>query len=271
MTTSFSFRRGSTPLLVSVPHDGRLLPAAVSNRMTAAGLALQDTDWHVGQLYDFVRDHGASILVADYSRYVVDLNRSASDEALYENQRSTGLCPEATFAGDSIYQPGKGVTAEERAARIAEYWRPYHSQLEHTLREIRDEFGFAILWDAHSIQGELPSLFSGRLPDLNIGTNDGASCPKSVVDAVLAVAAGSPYSVVLDGRFKGGYITRNYGAPARCIYALQLELAQRCYMDEASLRYDRELASELIATIENMLNACVDAATDASRRERVGT
>jgi len=246
-------------LLVSVPHDGRLLPADIANRMSAAGLALPDTDWHVARLYRFAKRLGASMLIADFSRYVVDLNRSSDDEALYDKQLSTGLCPQNTFAGEDIYQAGRGLTPTEQAQRIKEYWRPYHEQLAATLQQIKDEHGFALLWDAHSIRSSVPSLFDGELPDLNIGSNDGASCSADVAAAVAQVAGHTPYSSVLDGRFRGGFITRHYGNPKNGVCALQLEIAQRNYMDEDSLDYDRERARRLAATIEAMIDVYIAA------------
>ena len=265
MTTSFSFREGQSPLLVSVPHDGRLLPADVANRMTAAGLALSDTDWNVARLYDFVEQLDASMIVADYSRYVVDLNRSPVDEALYENQLSTGLCPTHTFAGEAIYQPGCAVTAPEQLLRVEEYWRPYHQCLQNTLGRLQEQFGYALLWDAHSIRGVVPTLFDGELPVLNIGSNGGASCDPELIEAVMAVVRHSDYSSVHNGRFSGGYITRNYGLPKSHVHALQLELAQHSYMDENTLRYDFADARSLAAVIEKMLRAFVDAAKSAYR------
>ncbi|HSD70375.1 MAG TPA: N-formylglutamate deformylase [Woeseiaceae bacterium] len=263
MTAVFSYTPGSTPLLISIPHDGRQLPPEVASGMTATGKAIPDTDWHVIRLYAFAGDLGASVISANYSRYVVDLNRPASDEALYTGQVSTGLCPVASFAGDPLYQPGREPSPAERATRTEAYWRPYHERLAAALDETRARFGYALLWDAHSIPGEVPLLFPGRLPDLNIGTNDGRSCDEALQTAVMAATVGATYSSVLNGRFKGGYITRHYGRPERQVHAVQLELAQRCYMDEKSLRYDDRAAAKLGDTIRRMLQAYLASATSA--------
>lgn len=248
---------GELPLLISVPHDGVHIPDDIRVRMTPAGLAIPDTDWHVAELYDFARDFGASMLVANYSRYVVDLNRSASDEILYPGQAATGLCPEKTFAGDTVYVQG-GVSDEERAARVEQHWRPYHEQLASTLEAIRARHGYALLWDAHSIPSVVPRLFDGELPELNIGTNDGLSCAEARQAAVVAAAEAGPYSVVVNGRFKGGYITRHYGDPGREVHAVQLEIAQRAYMDEASTVFDAGKAARLREILQRMLSAFSD-------------
>ncbi len=251
---------GESPLLISVPHDGCHVPDDLRARMTPTGLALPDTDWHVAELYDFARDLGASMQVANYSRYVIDLNRSASDAALYPGQIVTGLCPEQTFSGEDIYEEG-GVTEEEKLARISTYWRPYHARVESTLAAMRAKHGYALLWDAHSIPSIVPRLFDGELPELNIGTNGGKSCAASIETAVTEVASASPYSVVLNDRFKGGYITRHYGDPEKRVYAIQLEIAQRAYMDETTTVFDAEKASRLRATLRQLLEAFLSAAS----------
>ncbi len=257
MIDAFAFREGDTPLLISVPHDGRRLPAGMRDSMTAEGIALPDTDRHVARLYEFAGDLGANILVANYSRYVVDLNRPATDEALYPGQVATGLCPRQTFAGEPIYQ---GEAAPDIAARVESYWKPYHDRLRATLDALRERHGYALLWDAHSIPSRVPRLFDGELPVLNIGTNDGASCNASLERAINAVAASSDYSAVLNGRFRGGYITRHYGDPGNGIHAVQLEIAQRVYMDEQTKTFNAEKASGLRDTLRTMLGVYLDTA-----------
>jgi N-formylglutamate amidohydrolase len=260
VSSVFSLQHGTLPLLISVPHDGRYLPGDVDRRMTPAGRAIPDTDWHVTELYDFARNMGASLLRANYSRYVIDLNRSAADDVLYPGQLVTGLCPEKTFAGAAIYADG-GVTEEERMARVERYWRPYHQQIESALTSIRNLHGYALLWDAHSIPSSVPRLFDGTLPELNIGTNGGASCAHRLQDAVVEVARQAPYSVALNERFRGGYITRHYGDPQNGVHALQLEIAQRADMDEVERRLDAGKVRTLRDWLRRMLGAFVDAAS----------
>lgn len=256
----YTFHEGHLPLVISVPHDGRTLPPDVDAALTREAKALPDTDWHVARLYDFCREFGASMIVARYSRYVVDLNRSAEDDALYPGQPSTGLCPSQTFSGRAIYADGGDVSAEARERRVRRYWRPYHDRLEDCLAGLQARHGYALLWDAHSIASRVPRLFDGELPELNLGTNDGQSCPPRVAEAVRRAAEASTYSSVVDGRFRGGYITRHYGAPDRNRHAIQLELAQRCYIREDTLRYDASRAAMLTGVLRRMLQAFVESA-----------
>jgi len=254
MIDVFSFYEGHSPLLVSVPHDGIHLPPDVRARMTPAAAALPDTDWHVAELYSFARELGASMLVANYSRYVVDLNRPATDEVLYPGQVATGLCPLQTFAGEAIYATAP-VDADEVAARIERYWRPYHDKLSSTLLKLRERHGCALLWDAHSIASVVPRLFDGELPELNLGSDGGRSCAPEIAGRVADVAAASDYSHVVNGRFQGGHITRHYGDPGNNVHAMQLELAQRVYLNETTTVFDARKASRLRDTLRPMLEA----------------
>ncbi|MDJ0906178.1 MAG: N-formylglutamate deformylase [Woeseiaceae bacterium] len=250
MSDVYDFHAGESPLLISVPHDGRQLPPGIAAQMTETALSLPDTDWHVARLYDFARDLGASLLVARYSRYVVDLNRPADDAALYPGQLATGLCPRQTFDGRDLYD---GEVTIDSAARVERFWRPYHARLRDSLEELRQAHGRALLWDAHSIASHVPALFDGELPVLNIGTFGGRSCDERIAAAVLRAAEASPYDVVRDARFKGGYITRHYGNPAGQVHAVQLELAQRAYMNEQTREYDPTKASQLADTLRALL------------------
>lgn len=252
--SGFSLQRGSVPLLVSLPHDGTELPAALAARMTPAARALPDTDWFVSRLYAIARELGASVLKPSWSRYVVDLNRPPDGAALYPGRFETGICPLRTFAGEPIYGAGNDPDTAEIAARVAQYWQPYHAALAAELERLQAAHGRVLLWDGHSIRGELPQLFPGALPDLNLGTADGASCGSGLALALAhTLAAQSAYTFVINGRFKGGYITRHYGRPDQGIHAVQLELAQRTYLDEATAHWDAARATALQGLLRRLL------------------
>ena len=260
MIELLSIHHGKSPLVVSIPHDGRFIPEDISARMTAEGRAIPDTDWHVAQLYEFAKDLGAHILVANYSRYVVDLNRSGSDEMLYEGQVATGVCPHKSFGGNSLYESTNEPAAEEVQERLSAYWEPYHLALQSFIDVAKLEHGYALLWDAHSISSRVPRLFEGELPELNVGTFDGRSCAAELAAPVVDVAAASEYSSILDGRFIGGFITRNYGQPNNDVHAIQLEIAQRAYMNEATQEFDDTIAAKLRDTLNRMIDAYQTAA-----------
>ncbi|QIL21146.1 N-formylglutamate deformylase [Thermomonas sp. HDW16] len=251
----YTLHRGNAPLLVSLPHDGSAIPSVLAARMTPQAQRAPDTDWHVSRLYAFARDLGASILVPRHSRYVIDLNRGEDDTSLYPGQNTTGLVPQVRFTGEPVYLPGMEPDAAEVAARIETYWHPYHAALREELDRIRVQHGRAVLWEGHSIKGSgLPFLFEGRLPDLNLGTANGASCSPAVQARIeRELGAQGDYDWVVNGRFKGGHITRHYADPGHGIDAIQLELSQRTYMDEDSFEYDEVKAGRLQALLRRLL------------------
>lgn len=230
----FTLKRGNSPLLVSMPHVGTRLPEWLVPRLTEAGLALSDTDWYLEALYDFLENLDATVIIARYSRYVIDLNRPVDDASLYPGQSVTGLCPVDTFAGAPIYLEHALPTPDEVQQRVRRFWAPYHQALAEELSRIKALHGRAMLWDAHSIRSEVPRFFEGQLPHLNIGTADNQACTPELTEKVAAAArcAGN-YEWVVNGRFKGGYITRAYGRPQAGVDAVQLEIAMRSYMDES--------------------------------------
>ncbi len=253
-----TLHRGTRPLLVSLPHDGTALAADIAARLTPAARAVPDTDWHVARLYEFARELGASVLVPRYSRYVVDLNRPPDGASLYPGQNSTGLCPLVQFNGAALYLPGTEPGAAEIAQRLERYWQPYHSALAAELARLHTLHGRVVLWDGHSIRSVLPFLFDGTLPDYNLGTAGGASCSPALQQRLTAILAAQPGSThVVNGRFKGGYITRHYGAPERGIDAVQLELAQLNYMDEDTTQWLPERAQRTQQVLRELLLAAL--------------
>jgi N-formylglutamate deformylase len=254
----YSLHRGTAPLLVSLPHDGIAIPEALAARMTESAHRVPDTDWHVARLYAFARELGASVIVPKHSRYVVDLNRPPDDVSLYPGQNTTGLCPIVQFSGEPIYRDGEQPTIEEIAARVERYWRPYHDALAGELARLRAQHERVLLWEGHSIRGVVPFLFEGCLPDLNIGTVGGMSCSHAVQQRIEAALAAQPdYDFVINGRFKGGYITRRYGNPANGIDAVQLEISQRIYMDEESFAYDEAKAVRAQVVVRGLIEAAM--------------
>ena len=254
----YEFVQGTTPLLISMPHPGLLLPDEVADLMTPEARTLPDTDWHVPRLYGFAARMGASLLMARYSRFAIDLNRPEDDTPLYTSA-TTGLFPDILFDGTSILRPGAARDEAVKAECKERIWRPYHGKLMAELNRIKGEHGHAVLLDAHSIRGEIPRLFEGLLPDFNIGTNDGKSCAKSLSDVVVQALDTPKYRHVLNGRFKGGHITRQYGQPGRAFHAVQLELAQRTYMNEqAPFDYRPDLAEKVQPTLQRLVRTLID-------------
>ena len=248
--TPFRLRRGTSPLIVSMPHAGTFVPHSVGRRFGDVAALRADTDWHMPRLYDFLESMGATVVVATHSRYVVDVNRPPGGENLYPGRDTPRLCPVDTFDSRPLYRDGVEPTVDEIAARVNAIWAPYHRCLEREIARVRAEHGTALLWDAHSIVSHAPRLFEGRLADFNLGTADDASCDPALSREVLAaLQRHSGFTAVLNGRFKGGYITRHFGSPANRVHAVQLEMAQCLYMDESPPYTFRESLAQRIRPI----------------------
>lgn len=252
---TFTFRQGTLPILVSIPHNGSKIPDPIAATMTPDGRNSRDTDWFLDRLYDLPELTSASMLVSNVSRYVVDLNRSIENQNLYPGQTTTGLIPQACFDGAPIYLE-KLPSDEETKRRVATFWKPYHERLEQELQRLVETHKIAILVEAHSIASKVPRLFEGALPDFNLGTFGGQSCAASLQDAVVdTLASQQRYSYVVNQRFIGGHITRHYGRPKQNRHALQIELSQATYMDESTLTWDEQKARQVQPVFQQIFKA----------------
>ena len=260
MNEIYTLQRGTTPLLLSLPHAGTHLPSAIAERLQPRALQVEDTDWFLDRLYAFATGLGASLIVPRQSRYVVDLNRPSDNRPMYAGANNTELCPTRFFTGDPLYREGMAPGDAEVQQRVASYWQPYHDALGEELARLKAEHGHAILFDGHSIKSELPWLFDGKLPDLNLGTASGAACAPSLREALAGLLqAQTRFAVAVDGRFKGGHITRHYGQPAQGLHAVQLEQCWRTYMRETPpYTWDATQASGVQPLLQQMLRTMLD-------------
>ena len=263
--TVLTLQRGSTPLLISLPHVGTGIPEALKPLFIERALQVEDTDWHLEPLYAFARELGAGMLVPHHSRYVVDLNRPPENTPMYADANNTELCPTRFFTGEALYRAPLADEVDEIARRREAWWHPYHEALDAELARLKREHGHAVLWDGHSIKSELPWLFDGRLPDLNLGTAGGTSCAASLRRSLMRVLdEQTAFSHVTDGRFKGGHITRHYGRPQQGIHAVQLEMCWSCYMaEQPPYVIDPARAARLQPVLSALLQTVLDWKPDA--------
>ncbi len=247
--------RRESPIIASFPHSGTVLPPDLRSRLTNAADTLPDTDWRVPELYDFLPAIGVTTIVANLSRYVVDLNRPPQDAELYADHPSTGVCPTSTFNGDPIYRPGREPSAGETNERIEHFWNPYHDALAELVDATLRSFGLAVIYDAHSIAPVVPRLFEGELPVLNLGTANGRSCGEEFERPIREAVSRGGFSYAVNGRFIGGYITRHYGRPEQGCHAMQMEISQRAYLDRGKLTVNATRATPLRHALRAILGA----------------
>ncbi|XQW84997.1 N-formylglutamate deformylase [Thalassotalea piscium] len=256
MSDVYTLIKGTVPLLISMPHNGQLIPDNIAVNMTDKAKMVPDTDWYKDRLYDFANALGAYILIPHYSRYVIDLNRDPQGVDLYPGANSTELCPTSTFDLSPIYQAGKSPSQNDIEERINTYWQPYHQAIKTTLAEIKQQHSRAVLLEAHSILSTVPRFFEGQLPDFNFGTANGKSCSQALLAEITQLDL-APYTMVTNGRFKGGYITRAYGDPTNNIHAIQLELSQRTYLDEQNFHYIDSLANKVKPKLRSLVELLI--------------
>jgi N-formylglutamate deformylase len=251
----FDVCEGKSPLILGIPHAGVEMPESIRRRLNPAGAALCDTDWHVDRLYDGLAP-GATVVRARFHRYVIDANRDPSGVNLYPGQNTTGLVPVTDFEGQPIWRDGEAPGADEVAERLKQFHRPYHAALQEQIARVKALHGIAIVYDCHSIRSRIPFLFDGTLPELNLGTNNGAACAPDIARAAAAVCAGADgYSHVVNGRFRGGWTTRHYGRPDEGVHALQMELTQSTYLktEEAPFAFSEKKAARLRPHLRKLL------------------
>ncbi len=264
-TDWLTITRGDGPLVVSIPHAGKLIPPEIEARLISPWLARKDADWWMTELYGFATELGASVVRTSVSRTVIDVNRDPSGVSLYPGQPTTGLCPTETFDGEPLYRPGEEPDEAEIAARRERFFAPYHAALRAELDRLRAAHGKVVLYDAHSIRSQVSRLFAGELPQFNLGTHSGASADPALAAAVEAACDASGLSRVTNGRFKGGWITRHYGQPEQGVHAVQMELACRGYIDEPPeltpdnwpTPFHAPRATPLQAALTDVLKACL--------------
>lgn len=271
--------RGDAPLIVSVPHAGTHIPGEFLAALRSSWLAKRDADWWVDRLYDFAIDLGATLIRTDISRTVIDVNRDPSGVSLYPGQATTGLCPTATFDGDSLYRAGQEPGEAEIERRGTAWFDPYHAAIEGEIARLRARHDRIVLYDAHSIRSHVPRLFDGELPVFNIGTDGGRTCSAALQAAVEGVCEASGLPTVSNGRFRGGWITRHHGRPESGVHAIQMELAMRGYLREPDgastpdnwpAAYGDDMAAPMRAHLRAVLGACLDFANFRSTHSTPG-
>jgi len=253
----FNYIEGRYPIVISMPHNGVMIPETIRSKMTESAKQLTDTDWYLDRLYQFAVERGCYLINPIYSRYVIDLNRPKDDYNLYPGQDTTELCPTTQFDKQRVYLQDHEPSKEEITRRIEQYWQPYHKQLLTTISDIKNKFGLVLLFEAHSIKSRVPRFFEGKLADFNFGNFNDKSCSKKLIEKINRWQIQN-YSKVVNGRFKGGYITRAYGDPDNNIHSLQLELSQGTYMNEDTLEFDPYKAEMVTGMLIKMFDIFFD-------------
>jgi len=250
------------PIIISSPHSGTYFPDDIKTRLHPDKAERpDDADWFIDTLYDFAPEMGITLIKANYCRWVIDLNRDPESKPLYTDGRViTGLVPFTDFNGKPLYT---GATPDEVevAERVQKYYLPYHEKLEELLEQTKQQFGAALLFDAHSIRRVVPGIQADAFPELILGDNDETSASASVIKTAWDVLKNSGYQATHNTPFKGGHITRYFGKPDNNIHALQLEMAKTNYMDATETEYRPENAEKIRAVLKQLFTELIKTVT----------
>lgn len=251
--------RGETPVVVEVPHAGLAIPEGVARSLTVSpDVVLRDSDLYVDRIWERAPEHGATLLCAHVSRYVIDLNRAADD--IDRATVADHPAPRPTQARGVVWR----VTTEGHPAlreplryvdlcdRLAMFHEPYHEALARELHRKRARFGWAILVAAHSMPSK--SRDSLLRADIVPGTRGRTTADPRVIDLVDRHFRGAGLSVRHDEPYRGGFTTGHYGRPDEAIHAIQIELNRALYVEESTSRPKDDALSRIGSLCASLLD-----------------
>lgn len=284
------------PVLIAVPHAGRAYPAALIERMrNPAFAALRLEDRYVDRLaYGIAAATGATLLVAQAPRAMIDLNRAADDvdwEMIACGDEGDPPMMPIPLAGAPGSGPGSGRRARsglgliprrlpgigelwkrrhdraELDARIAQIHEPYHAALGEALDRLRDRWGSALLLDLHSMP---PLALRGApAPEFVIGDRFGATCGGALVGAAFAWFAEQRRAAAHNRPYAGGYVLERHANPRSGIHAFQLEVDRSSYLD-ARLAEPGSGFGEMVDLLSGLVRRLAATVAEAGRAARDG-
>ena len=230
--------RGNLPVLLSVPHSGRVYPDWLVAMSAAGGpaLALLE-DPLVDRLVWRAMQRGVGAVIAQAPRAAIDCNRAEDeiDPSVIDGVRrgrvtarargGLGIVPARTQQHGYLWR--RAISAAQLTERLDQAHRPYHRAIEQQLGLLLDRFGCALLLDCHS----MPPPPEG-VPPVVFGDCRGRSADAWVSEAAVAVAGRLGFAAAVNDPFAGGHVTERHGVPSRGVHALQIEIDRSCYLDD---------------------------------------
>ena len=249
------------PIIISIPHSGTKFPKEIKKQYKKRMRNhLDDTDWYVHRLYEFASSLGITIVKANLSRWVIDLNRNPKSVPLYnDNRLITSNTPTTDFYGNKIYKSRDLEPKEDEIKRrLDTYYWPYYSQIESLLEERKKQFGGVLLWDAHSIRHKVSTIQKDPFPDMILGNNDEKTADPRLIKSALQGLRSGEFQINHNSPFKGGHITRYFGKPENTIHTLQLEMNKILYMDDNEVTYNSDRAKKVQKVLQNTMESIIE-------------
>jgi N-formylglutamate amidohydrolase len=222
-------------LVISVPHAGSEVPPAIRPSLAQTESQILATV-DVGTAQIFGPLPAAAVIIARWSRFVVDLNRD------HRQLDEKGVIAQTDYFGQPVFLPGQEPNQAEIESRIDRYFRPYHRRLA---RAVAGE-KVKLLIDGHSLDDtgpadapdagrSRPDVVLGNGGDPGGGPGDGDSCSAELLDALTEALEKQGLSVARNFPYSGGFITRRWGPflRKRGGGAIQIEINKRLFLDRA--------------------------------------
>lgn len=248
------------PIIISVPHSGTKFPSEIKGHYKKRMRRhLDDTDWYVHKLYEFAPSLGITLIKANLSRWVIDLNRDPKSTPLYNDGRLiTTNTPTTDFFGNKIYKSPKYEPDQaEINRRLNSYYWPYYQQLESLIETRKQQFGKVLLWDAHSIRHRVSTIQKDPFPDMILGNNDSQTADSDLIDTALNGLKSGSFQISHNTPFKGGHLTRYFGKPENNVHALQLEMNKILYMDDNEITMNEHRTAEVKIVLQKTFEALI--------------
>lgn len=270
----------AAPLLMDSPHSGRVYPEDFET-VCPHDILQASEDRFVDLL---MRDgvlHGATVLLAEFPRTYIDVNRAASDietivladprsyphprDPSEKAENGIGLIRRLARRNVPMYDhplPGADILH-----RIDHYYRPYHQALETEISRLKNRFGKVLYLDIHSMPHELapPVRQSGlmqfinpRRADFVIGDRDGTTCDIGIRNAIRQFIENAGYTAELNKPFKGWELIRRHADSAGAVHALQIEINRSLYLHKGDSEWKDDGGLELKNFFERLTKHCVD-------------
>jgi N-formylglutamate deformylase len=275
----FTIHRPSTssPLLYDSPHSGRVYPPDFESNTSRLELR-RGEDAYVDELLSGAPALGATLLVANFPRCYIDVNRAESDidaallaepwpepiQPTEKTARGLGLIRRYVVPG--VEAQARPLSVLELRHRIDGFYRPYHAALRDLVTQVRAAHGVVWHIDWHSMKSTgnamTPDGPGARRPDFVVSDVNGQSASSDVTDLVVQTLRKLRYTVAVNDPYVGGTIVRRIGSPSRDVHSVQVEINRALYLDE-KLVQTSSAAAELASDLDRLTQTLVAAVPSA--------
>lgn len=208
-------------IIVSIPHSSYNITLDMKKNMKS-DVILTNNDWFLNELYDFLISLDITIVSANYSRYVIDVNRPMTYKNNHEIYTKSLIYFKTTFNKEIYIKPLQNNILTQRIKKI---YNPYHLCLAREINRILKIKNKVYLFDLHSFYDESITA------DIVLGTRYGKTCSDEFLHIVYNAFVYEGFNVQLNATgLRGGYITYHYSS-IKNVEAIQIEIRYTTYIE----------------------------------------